>query len=70
MIKSDDKAVEVGSSIGILQDLCEGPVSLRFIMRAAIGTAVWPLQKPGFCKRAQGESNIGCSKRRRGLATF
>ena len=70
MVRSDDKDVEVDSSIGVRQGSCESPVLFLFIKKAAMGTRVWPVPMLEFCARAQGEKHAERSKRKRGVTTF
>ena len=51
-IGEDDTAV--GSSIGVRQGACEGPIFLLFVIQAALGTMEWPAARPTFHTGADG----------------
>ena len=46
----------VPSSIGVRQGSVEGPSIFLFFMQAVMETAEWPVPKPEFCTRENGET--------------
>ncbi len=72
-VKIGEEDLEVGSSIGVRQGSCEGPILLLFIMQAAIETIetlTWPVAKPVFRTRSKGVTMGERSFRKRGASAF
>ena len=61
---------KVGSSIGVRQGSCEGPVLFLFIMQAAMETVKWPVPRPQLQTRADGGTSGERSARKRGATSF
>jgi hypothetical protein len=54
----------VPSSIGVRQGSVEGPSIFLFFMQAVMETAEWPVPKPEFCTRENGETQGASSFRK------
>ena len=65
----DDEDKEVGSSIGVRQGACEGPILFLFITQAALERVKWPVTKPTFRIRADGVTSGERSNCKRGVAS-
>ena len=53
-VKIGEGDTAVGSSIGVRQGACEGPVLFLFIMQAALKMVDWPVTRSSFRTRADG----------------
>ena len=51
-VKIVEEGTAMGSSIGVRQGACEGPILFLFIMQVALETMEWPVAMPTFRTRA------------------
>ena len=69
-VKIGEGDTAVGSSTGVRQSTCEGPILFLFIMQAALEAMEWPVTKPTFRARADGVTSGERFNRKRGVAPF
>ena len=69
-VKIGEEDTAVGSSVGMWQGACEGPILFPFIMQAALEATKRPVAKPTFLTRADGVTTGGGFNRKRGAASF
>ena len=69
-LKIGEEDTAVGSSIGVRQGACEGPILVLFITQAAPETVEWPVSKPTFRTRADGVTSGERLNLKRGVASF
>jgi len=69
-VEIGEEDTAVGSSIGVRQGACKGPILFLFIMQAALGTMEWPVTKHTFHTRADGVTPGRGFNRKRGLTSF
>jgi hypothetical protein len=53
-VKIGEEDTAVGSSAGVRQGACGGPMPSLFIIQAALETKEWPMARPTYRTRADG----------------
>jgi hypothetical protein len=68
--KVGETDTELPSTIGVRQGACEGPTLFLFIIQAALETMEWPVDKPEFCTKENGQTTGMRSTAKAGVTTF
>ena len=69
-VKIVEEGTAMGSSIGVRQGACEGPILFLFIMEAALEMMERPVTKPTLHTRADGVTSRERFNRKHGVTSF